>query len=111
MKPRHRVYTGGAIAAIDRLIEIADGDSEQGGPVARFLLAWWDADRCGGFDLTDLQAVDAEVLEDMTTVFHLAAQRACSPEALGYRTELERLSRPQHQAASHPAGSFTVLTS
>jgi len=111
MKPRHRVYTGGAIAAIDRLIEIAHRDTEQGGPVARFLLAWWDAGKCGGFDLADLQAVDADVLEDMATVFHLAAQRASSPDALGYRTELERLRRLQGQAASHPAGSFTVFTS
>lgn len=111
MKLRHSVYDGGAIAAIDRLIEIAHGDSEQATAAARFLLAWWDADRCGGFDLTDLQAVDAELLEDMVTLFRLAAGRRCSPEALGYRMELERLSRLQRQAASRPAGSFTVLTS
>lgn len=41
-------------AAICRLVQIAKGDTGQNRGVANFLLAWWNAEECGGFDLTDL---------------------------------------------------------
>ena len=36
-------------AALNRLIAIAHNDTGQSRRVAGFLLAWWNADECGGF--------------------------------------------------------------
>ncbi|MGL4941555.1 MAG: DUF7673 family protein [Bifidobacterium asteroides] len=91
MMQQHIVFDGSVIAAIERLIAVAHGDEPQGGPVVNFLLAWWAADKCGGFDLTELGAVDTTVAEDMATVFGLVARSRCTPEALGYRMEFEQL--------------------
>jgi hypothetical protein len=48
-------------AALERLIEMAQGDTGQSRIVANFLLAWWNAAECGGFDLTDVWAVDTAI--------------------------------------------------
>lgn len=82
------ISDGAAIAAIDRLIEVAKGEAAQGGPVTNFLLAWWND---GNFDLSQLRTVGSTVADDIATVFGLVARSRCTPEALGYRWELERL--------------------
>ncbi len=79
------------IAALRRLVEIAQGDSGQCRKVANFLLAWWNAAECGGFDLTDLWAVDSEIAKDILTVAGLVARRHDYPTAYGFRPEFERL--------------------
>ena len=43
-------------AALERLIKIAQGDTGQSRMTAEFLLSWWNAANCGGFDLTTLWA-------------------------------------------------------
>jgi hypothetical protein len=80
-------------AALERLIRIARGDSGQCRVVADFLLARWNAAACGGFDLTDLCAVDAAIAEDMLAVF--AELRVCrrDPESLGYGEQFEAIAR------------------
>lgn len=55
--------------ALEKLLNIAHDDTGQGRRVANFLLAWWNADALGGFDIADLFAVDRDVSEDMATVF------------------------------------------
>jgi hypothetical protein len=35
-------------AALERLIQVAQGDTGQSRIVANFLLAWWNAEECGG---------------------------------------------------------------
>jgi hypothetical protein len=79
------------VAALRRLIEIAQGDSGQCRRVANFLLAWWNAAECGGFDLTDLWTVDSEIAKDILTVAGLVARRHDYPTAYGFRSEFERL--------------------
>jgi hypothetical protein len=69
-------------AAIERLIRIAQGDTRQSRRVANFLLAWWNAEECDGFDLTDLWNVDAAIAADMVTVFGLLAGLNSYPELL-----------------------------
>ncbi len=44
--------------ALEKLLNVAHEDSGQGRRVANFLLAWWNAEVHGGFDLTDLANVD-----------------------------------------------------
>jgi hypothetical protein len=62
-------------AALERLIQTALGDTGQSRIVANFLLAWWNLEECGGFDLTEVWGVDAEIALDMLRVFALMAER------------------------------------
>ena len=49
--------------ALERLIRVAQSDTGQSRIVANFLLAWWNAAECGGFDLTDVWAAPVWPLE------------------------------------------------
>ena len=66
--------TADELAALGRLVAIAKNDTGQSRRVADFLLAWWNARTCGGFDLTDLWAVDKAIAHDMQTVIGLIAR-------------------------------------
>lgn len=70
------------IEALRRLIEVAQGCSGQSGHVAAFLLAWWNADEHGGFDLTRIWAVDANIAKDMIEVFGLIQRSRSYPDSL-----------------------------
>jgi len=69
--------------ALTRLINIAKRDTGQSKRVADFLLSWWNATSCGGFDLTDLWGVDAEIADDMLVVIGLIRQTRAYPDTLG----------------------------
>lgn len=81
------------LAAVRRLIAIARRDTGQSRRVAAFLLAWWNADSCGGFDLTDLWAVDSAIAQDMLTVIGLVARLHEYPPAFGFDAEFRQLVR------------------
>lgn len=55
--------------AVNRLLKLAQSDTGQARRVANFILAWWNADELGGFDIADLFAVDAAIGRDMALVF------------------------------------------
>ena len=77
--------------ALERLLDVAHRDSGQSKKVANFLLAWWNAETCGGFDLTDLWGLDTELCTDALRVFlHIATVNAY-PDTLGYGPQFERL--------------------
>jgi hypothetical protein len=78
-------------AALERLIQIAQSDTGQSRRVADFLLAWWNAAECGGFDLTDVWAVDASIAEDMLTIFTLLTVHHNYPDTLGYGKQFAAL--------------------
>ena len=80
-------------AALERLIEIAQRDTGQSRIVANFLLAWWNAQECGGFDLTDVWSVDTEIALDMLRVFALVAERHQYPDNMGYGRQFEDIVR------------------
>jgi len=85
-------------SALERLIRIARGDSGQCRVVANFLLAWWNAAECGGFDLTELWAVDSTIAADMLAVFEQLLHCRHYPDSLGYGSEFESIVnrwRPQ----------------
>ncbi len=67
--------------ALRRLVKIAKSDTGQSRRVADFLLAWWNAGSCGGFDLTNLWAVDTKIAQDMAAVFGLIARVHDYPNA------------------------------
>lgn len=77
--------------ALHRLITIAERDTGQSRKVASFLLAWWNAAELGGFDLTDLWGVDAEISHDMRTVFDLIDTCHAYPDTLGYAPQFKQL--------------------
>ncbi|MDH1181118.1 hypothetical protein N5C72_23825 [Achromobacter mucicolens] len=66
-----------------RLLNIAKTDTGQSKRVADFLLSWWNATSCGGFDLTDFWSVDAEIADDMLDVIGLVRQTCAYPDILG----------------------------
>jgi predicted lipid carrier protein YhbT len=78
-------------AALERLLRIAQSDTGQSRRVAAFLLAWWNAEQCGGFDLTDLWGVDSAIAADMVTVFALVAGRHSYPDTLGYSRQFQAI--------------------
>ncbi len=91
-----------AIESLQRLLTIAQGDTGQCRRVASFLLAWWNAGACGGFDLTDLWALDADICRDMLRVFGLVAGVREYPDRLlpGSREAFERLAKERMEAAA-----------
>jgi hypothetical protein len=80
-----------ALAALNRLVAIAQSDTGQSRRVANFLLAWWNAGDCGGFDFTDLWAVDRGIAEDILTVAQLIALRHEYPGVYGLGPQFEQL--------------------
>ncbi len=89
-------------AAIERLIEVARHDTHQARHCANFLLAWWNAEELGGFDLTELWALDGELRDAMVLVFAFIAHHHVYPSEYAFRSEIEeliRLWRPRVGAA------------
>jgi hypothetical protein len=79
-------------APLERLIRIAQGDSGQCRIVANFLLAWWNAAEYGGFDLTDVWAVDEKISADMLAVFEQLLHCRRYPDSLGYEKEFRTIA-------------------
>ena len=80
-------------AALERLIAVAQSDTGQARRVADFLLAWWNAGECGGFDLTNLWGVDTSIAEDMVIVFGYVARANAYPDALGFNVQFQSIVR------------------
>ncbi|TCP76509.1 DUF7673 family protein [Rhizobium sp. PP-CC-3G-465] len=59
--------------------------------MANFLLAWWNAEVHGGFDLTDLANVDRDVADDMATIFTWLAREDDLAYPTDYRREVEQI--------------------
>ena len=86
------------LAPIRRLIEIAGSDTGQSRRVANFLLAWWNAGDCGGFDLTDLWMVNKKIADDMLATAAFVATHREYPNSYGLKGNFETLValwRPQ----------------
>jgi hypothetical protein len=79
--------------ALHRLLLIAQADTGQSRRVANFLLAWWNAAECGGFDLTCLWGVDSSIAEDMIIVFGCIARVHDYPDTLGFDAEFQSVVR------------------
>jgi len=92
-----------AKAALERLIRIAQRDTGQSRMTAEFLLSWWNATNCGGFDLTTLWGVDTQIAADMVTVFAFVANCRHYPDDLGYGEEFRQIVHAWRPALK-PAG-------
>jgi hypothetical protein len=83
--------SSGQQAALERLIRIAQRGTGQSRMTAEFLMSWWNAGNCGGFDLTTLWGVDTQIAADMVTVFTFLAGCRCYPDELGYGEEFQAI--------------------
>nr|WP_198912128.1 hypothetical protein [Acetobacter conturbans] len=64
------------------MVEIAKGDTHQSGLVSGFLLAWWNAEECGGYDLTWAWALDPEIADDIIAVFSYVTRLRKHPDQI-----------------------------
>ena len=80
-------------AALERLLVIASRGTGQSRRVADFLLAWWNAGSCGGFDFTTMWGCDTVIVNDMVTVFVYVGHNANYPDAIGYGSQFEAIFR------------------
>lgn len=79
--------------AFERLLNVARNDTGQSKRVANFVLAWWNAGSCGGFDISDLFSVDEEIASDMAAIFAYVASLSSPEYPEDYRTEIEDIIR------------------
>jgi len=93
MKKEISMLTEAEREALEVLIEIAKGSSGQSKRVADFLLAWWNAEQCGGFDLTDTWAVDGYIARAMCVIFLFVSGVREYPDGLGYRDDFVFISK------------------
>lgn len=97
-----------AAAALDRLIDVAQSHTGQGGRVANFLLAWWNGDDWGHFPIADLFGLDRDIAADITTIVGFLGQhpQAVYADAFDRRDEIERLIH-RWRKRSMVMGDFT----
>lgn len=79
------------LAPVQRLLTIAQGDTGQSRTVAGVLLAWWNAQARGGFDLADLWSVDEAIARDMVATAAFVAAYREYPTAFGLAPQFEAL--------------------
>lgn len=80
--------------AVDRLLEVASRDTGQSRRCADFLLSWWNAEKCGGWDPVDLWGLDLSLRRDvLQVVAYLASADPYYPDNLGYGPQFDRLVR------------------
>lgn len=78
---------------VEFLLGVAEGDTGQSTRVRNFLLAWWNAEECGGFDLTDLWNVDMEIVEAIQRILFVLPNYRFYPDRLGFGERFERMAR------------------
>jgi hypothetical protein len=79
-------------AALECLVHIARGDSGQCRVAGNFLLVWWNAAEYGGFDLTNMWAVDAACGRHDRSV-SAARSLPLYPDSLGYGPHFQIIAR------------------
>jgi hypothetical protein len=76
------------------LFATARSDTGQSRRVADFLLAWWNSQPMGRWDMLDLWSVDEQVGEDMLKILsYLAGSYKAYPDTLRYTTEFHAVIR------------------
>ena len=77
---------------------MAEGDTGQSDRVRSFLLAWWNAEECGGFDLMDLWNLDTEIVEAIQRILFGLPNYRFYPDRIGFGERYERMARERMAA-------------
>ena len=77
--------------ALERLIAHAKRDNGQSKLIANFLLAWWTANSCGAWSVTDLWNIDDRIKQDIFAVLGFVARKAVYPDQLGYNSDFQEI--------------------
>jgi len=95
-------FTSTEKIALDRLIIEAKSKTREGGRVADFLLAWWNADTCGGFNPTKAWTFEDDVAEDIITIFsYIVRNQRRFPDYLGYEEQFVNLMQQWRPKAAN----------
>ena len=78
-----------ADAALNRLFTVARRGTGQSRHVSNFLLAWWNASQNGGWDPTDLWAIDRDIKDDILTLISYMGRHKEYPDS--YQPEFRAL--------------------
>lgn len=78
---------------VERLLKVAARGTGQSDKVANFLLAWWNAEACGGFRITDLWCLDREIAIDCCKLMAWVATNHHYPDDLGFGQQFAALIR------------------
>ena len=78
---------------VEFLLDIGERDTGQSARVRNFLLAWWNAEECGGFDFTDLWNMDIVIVEAIQRILLILPNYRFYPDKLGLGNRFERLAR------------------
>lgn len=81
------------IRSLEQLLAAARNDTGQSGRVADFLLSWWSAADCGGWDPTTLWSLDQELADAIMVVLGYIHRARRYPDSLGFGEEFEALIR------------------
>lgn len=76
---------------LEKLLQVAMSDTGQSSRVASFLLSWWNAGTCGGWDMTDFWGLDRELVESMFVVMSAVAVNQFYPDNIGYSDHFKAL--------------------
>ena len=80
--------------SLDRLLNVAvEISTDEARCVADFLLSWYDAATCGGFNLTAAWQCSPSVKHDMVVVFAWVISGGLAPEALGCADRFEMIAK------------------
>ncbi len=78
---------------VEFLLNVGGRDTGQSARVRNFLLAWWNAEECGGFDFTDLWNMDMEIVESIQRILFILPNYRFYQDKLGFGNRFERLAR------------------
>ncbi len=81
------------IRSLEQLLAVARNDTGQSERVADFLLSWWNAVECGGWDPTALWSLDQELADAILVVLGYIHRARRYPDSLGFGPEFEALHR------------------
>ena len=79
------------LAAMHRLVGVARGNTGQSRKATNFLLTWWNAGGCGGWNLTELWDIDQAIADDMLAVNTFISRHREYPTAYDLGAEFEGL--------------------
>jgi hypothetical protein len=102
--------TEAELTPIRRLLVVARSDTGQAHRVANFLLAWWNATDCGGFDLTELWSLDPIIRDDMLLTLEFIALHPNYPDHYGLGDDFAAVVALWRPDVGRPAPWPTLAT-